>query len=271
MSTADRIGVDAGGTLIKAAVHREEKWIYRSFPLSQIDACAEWLHLISSERSIHLTGGKAGKLKERLRGRTSVIFPEFAVSAEGARQLIAYERDVVPDAFLLTNVGTGTSLNYVHSGKIDWMGGSGVGGGTIIGLSGLLTGIYDFDTLIQYASRGRRTMIDLTVARIYEGEEPPIAGDLTASNFGAVSKDSSSSSPEDQIASVIGLVAETVTSLSILAAQRAGVNTVIFAGSTFSGNELLTEIVKRYCAEWGITAMIPRHGAYCGAIGAACS
>ncbi|WP_028975999.1 type II pantothenate kinase [Sporolactobacillus terrae] len=267
----EKIGIDAGGTLIKVALQTEEGWLYRSFPSTRSDACADWLAHEYPERLVMLTGGRAAHLKEKLTDRFCSVLPEFAASAQGARQLLARECTTVPNRFLLTTVGTGTSLNYVHDGAMDWLGGSGVGGGTLMGLTGLLTGIYDFKTLLRYAARGKRDIIDLTVARIYEGEEPPIAGDLTASNFGALSENTRSLSPEDQIASIIGLVAETVTSLSILAAQKAEVDTVIFVGGALSGNKQLKEIAAQYCAQWGITAILPQNGVYCGAIGAACS
>ena len=42
-----------------------------------------------------------------------------------------------------------------------------IGGGTLIGLSNLLTGVRDFDKIIEMASRGDHTKVDMMVRDIY--------------------------------------------------------------------------------------------------------
>ncbi|MCQ2009337.1 MAG: type II pantothenate kinase [Sporolactobacillus sp.] len=262
-------GIDAGGTLCKIAMQTEKGWVYQSFPTKQIQKCISWLDTYCAHRCLCITGGKASMIREKLKRSDYTLIPEFSASCAGARELLAAEGHADLSDFILTNVGTGTSINHVKGMTQEWMGGTGVGGGTILGLSGLLTGVYNYSTLIQYAEHGKRDLIDLTVARIYEGEKPPIPGDLTASNFGAVSDEAASPSSADQIASVIGLVAETVTSLSVLAAQKADVKTIVYIGSSFVNNSLLRKIVTRYSGQWGFVPIIPQYGSFCGAVGAA--
>ncbi|MCO7127274.1 type II pantothenate kinase [Sporolactobacillus shoreicorticis] len=271
MVTIEKAGIDAGGTLCKVAMQTEKGWVYQSFPTKQMKECIRWLNTHCVHRHLCITGGKASIIRAKLKRQDLTLIPEFSASCAGARELLNNEGHTSLGDFILTNVGTGTSLNHVKGMKQEWMGGTGVGGGTLIGLSGLLTGVYDYSKLIQCAEHGKRDSIDLTVARIYEGETPPIPGDLTASNFGAASAESISPSPADQVASVIGLVAETVTSLSVLAAQKAEVKTVVYIGSSFVDNSLLQGIVTRYSRQWGLTPIIPEHGSFCGAIGAALS
>lgn len=47
-----------------------------------------------------------------------------------------------------------------------------IGGGTLIGLSNLLTGVKDFDKVIEMASRGDHTKVDMMVKDIYGDNSP---------------------------------------------------------------------------------------------------
>lgn len=271
MTITERAGIDAGGTLIKVAIQKRQGWYFQSFSIRQIDDCLTWLNERDAPLSLHITGGKAGMVQDKLNRQDKNSVPEFLASCNGARHLLALEGRTQLTDFILTNVGTGTSINLIQGETQEWVGGTGVGGGTLVGLSGLLTDIYDYPKLIQLAAQGHRDSVDLTVSRIYENETPPIPGDLTASNFGAVSSNDAAPSSADQVASVIGLVAETVTALSVMAAQKAGVDTVVYIGSSFVENPQLKKIVTRYSRQWGMTPIILREGSFCGAVGAALS
>ena len=50
-----------------------------------------------------------------------------------------------------------------------------IGGGTLMGLSNLLTGVKDFDQITQIAQTGDNSGVDMLVKDIY-GETSPIAG-----------------------------------------------------------------------------------------------
>ena len=68
------------------------------------------------------------------------------------------------------------------------VGGTMIGGGTLLGLSNLLTGVRDFDQIIQMAQSGANANVDMLVSDIY-GENSPfkdLAGDLLASSFAKV-------------------------------------------------------------------------------------
>lgn len=194
---------------------------------------------------------------------------EFEATCSGVRFLLA-RNAISEESYILTNVGTGTSIHHVEGDKQQRIGGTGVGGGTILGLSRLLTGLSDYEAIVQLAAKGARDRIDLKVSHIYEGAEPPIPGDLTASNFGHVLQLASIDdlTEEERLASVMGLVGETAATVSVLAAGQCRVSSVIFIGSTFIGNDLLQDVVKRYTKLRGASPLFIENGEYCGAIGA---
>lgn len=261
------IGIDAGGTLIKVACLKHGSLEFKKFPSSQLEYVASWINGFDTAK-ICITGGKAALLKSYLNQKASEIV-EFEATCNGVRYLLT-NNAISEKAYILTNVGTGTSIHHVDNNKQQRIGGTGVGGGTIMGLSQLLTGLTEYEAIVPLAAKGFRDRIDLKVSHIYEGAEPPIPGDLTASNFGnilpLVSTDQLTK--EDLLASVVGLVGETVATVSVHAAGQYGVTSIIFIGSSFIANDLLKEVVQRYTKLRGALPIFIENGEYCGAIGA---
>ena len=60
-----------------------------------------------------------------------------------------------------------------------------IGGGTLVGLANMMTGINDFDTIIELASQGDNTNVDMLVKDIYGKNSPfkELGEDLLASSF----------------------------------------------------------------------------------------
>lgn len=261
------IGIDAGGTLIKIAHMDRQSLLLKKFPVSELPKVATWINELGDAR-ICLTGGKAAALQALIQQKAAEMV-EFDATCSGVRYFLE-KQGITDSRYVLTNVGTGTSIHLVDGDDHRRLGGTGVGGGTLIGLSQLLTGLTDFEDIIHAAAAGSTDRIDLKVSHIYEGVEPPIPGDLTASNFGRMLQGASNSSlsREELAASVIGLVGETVATVSVLAAGQSGVTTVIFIGSSFSGNNPLKEVVQRYTRFRGATPLFIENGEYAGAIGA---
>lgn len=192
---------------------------------------------------------------------------EFEATCKGVLYLLREAEDM-PQEFVLTNVGTGTSVHIVKPGSHFRIGGTGVGGGTMLGLSRLLTEVSSYEQMARLAPQGIRDRVDLKVSQIYEGSEPPISGDLTASNFGNITGTPSGILAADYLASVIGLVGETVTTVSVHAAMQHGLSTIVYIGSSFIGNEALKKVVTDYTILRGAHPLILTNGEYSGAVGA---
>ncbi|WP_231637333.1 MULTISPECIES: type II pantothenate kinase [Bacillales] len=266
-----KIGIDAGGTLIKVAWMQSGALEFNKFPISQLENVAQQISGFDNAK-ICITGGKAALLKSYLSkeaAEKAAEIVEFEATCSGVRYLLA-KNAILEETYILTNVGTGTSIHHVGPSSQKRVGGTGVGGGTIMGLSQLLTGITDYETIVSSAVKGERDRIDLKVKHIYAGAEPPIPGDLTASNFGNILPlvAADQLSKEELLASVIGLVGETAATVSVLAAGQCGVSSVIFIGSSFIGNDLLKEVVQNYTKLRGASPLFIDNGEYCGAIGA---
>ena len=131
---------------------------------------------------------------------------------------------------LVVSLGTGTAV--VHASKekgIEYLGGTGVGGGTLMGLSKLLLKADNIDHIAEMAEEGSLANIDLCIGDIAEensmGRMPE---DLTASNFGNISD---IASKNDVARGILNLVFETVGMVAIFAARSRGVRDIVLTGN----------------------------------------
>lgn len=261
-----KIGIDAGGTLIKIAMLDGSNRTFKKYASAEIDTVIDMLNNNYADHDVYLTGGKAEYMKNRLTFNVTTCI-EFDATFRGLTALLK-EADIHLDRYVYLNVGTGTSFHQATSESQRRVGGSGVGGGTMMGLSYLLTGIDEFETIIERAKDGIRDNIDLKVHHIYNGKPSPIPGDLTASNFGHVLDTKNSAAAEDQLIAVIGLVAETVTAMAINLADAFDTKNMVFIGSTLLDNKVMTDIIYRYSELKNAKAYVVPNGEYSGALGA---
>ncbi|SFE79529.1 type II pantothenate kinase [Alteribacillus iranensis] len=266
----DCIGIDAGGTLSKIVYATEAEYGYKVFPTGNIQEINKWISQHFSDPHVQITGGKAGFFTEMLDFQTKKV-NEFVATCVGVKWLLEQEQMLAKTGkrFMVANVGTGTSIHYVDGDSYERIGGSGIGGGTLLGLTYLLTGEDDFKKILELSKKGNGKSLNITVGDIYSHETPPISGDLTASNFGNVSRMKHNHLPkEDFIAAVVRMIGETITTMSVQAADRLHTDSIVYIGSTFSGNNTLKEIIKGYTELRGKNAYFLEHGEYSGAIGA---
>ncbi|UBH22176.1 type II pantothenate kinase [Macrococcus armenti] len=261
-----KIGIDAGGTLIKIASYENDTFTFRKEKSTDIEKVAQWLKTVP-DATVALTGGKATYLNSLI-PQDAFQSIEFDATFRGIQSFLD-EKDIHLNKFVFSNVGTGTSIHFVDGQSQIRAGGTGAGGGMILGLSYLLTGISDFHTITEKALEGNRDIIDLKVKHIYKGDKTPIPGELTAANFGNVlhNKDTEQFTDADKIASVLGIVGETVTTVSIHAAREFGAEYVVYIGSSFLENKLLQDIVVNYTKLRNFKPYFIENGEYSGAVG----
>ena len=90
----------------------------------------------------------------------------YTVSAKKEKVFTAFEEDEGPK--ILVSIGSGVSIVKINSfDSFQRVGGTMIGGGTLIGLSNMMTGVKDFDRIIELASKGDHTKVDMMVSDIY--------------------------------------------------------------------------------------------------------
>lgn len=266
------IGIDAGGTLTKLAYLNDMNEIQlKHFPSNDLPAVIDWIHQQNDIQKIGLTGGRTEQVKLMLDSVKSVHYiVEFEATLKGVRYQLAKEGYQF-DKSIITNVGTGTSIHFMDEKEHMRVGGTGVGGGTLIGLAALTTGIHDYQEVLQLAKDGNRQGIDLLVQDIYQGMDTPseLKPTLTASNFGKVGiKEFEKYEQADILATVQGLVGEVITTLSIQLANQMDAEYILYIGTTLDHNDKLREIIADYTILKKKTPVFLEDHGFSGAIGA---
>ncbi|MDM5194061.1 type II pantothenate kinase [Bacillus hominis] len=263
------VGIDAGGTLTKIAYFNEmHKLVFEKFYSHEQGKIIDWLKKNKSITKLCITGGKGEQLQKRLSDSyETVTLNEFDATITGVHHILNEEKQSINN-FVLTNIGTGTSIHYVHDKQYVRAGGTGVGGGTIMGLSKLLTNIDHFEDVIPLTKTGSRKGLDITVGDIYGGILSPIDNSLTASNFGKSAITDSNYSSSDILATVQGLVGEVVTALSLQFAEAKNIDHIIYIGSTLCNNVHLQNIISNYTEYENKVPVFLQDDGYSGAIGA---
>ncbi|MCE5091089.1 type II pantothenate kinase [Staphylococcus devriesei] len=261
-----KVGIDAGGTLIKIVQESKNERTYHTELTTDIHKVIKWLNESSFE-SISLTGGNAGVIAENLNTTTNT-FVEFDASSKGLSILLKEQGHDITD-YIFANVGTGTSLHFFDGKQQRRVGGIGTGGGMIQGLGFLLTQISNYEDLTNLAQSGDRDAIDLKVKHIYKDTEPPIPGELTAANFGNVLHHLDAEfTAANKLASVVGVVGEVITTMAITVARENNTENVVYIGSSFNNNPLLREVIEDYTVLRGFKPFYIENGAFSGALGA---
>jgi type II pantothenate kinase len=154
------------------------------------------------------------------------------------------------------------------AGRVVRIGGTALGGGTLLGLGRRLAGCTDFAELCRLAERGDRWRVDLSVADVYAGgQTPPLAAELTASAFARLGREAGAR-PEDLAAALVWMVGENVALIAGGLAGAAGVDHIVVGGGTLHGNPLLHEAIADIAGRFGRHCTFLDDGAYGAALGA---
>ena len=211
-----------------------------------------------------LTGVGSSHLKEPIYALPCEKVSEFECVARGGLYLSHLDEAVV------VSMGTGTAI--VHAKKngndyiTNYLGGTGIGGGTLVGLSKIMLGMESIEHITELAADGSLDNVDLRIKDISSKESminlPP---DMTAANFGKVSDVASNA---DIALAIINMVFETAGMLAIFAARSLKTKDIVLTGNLAAmpmANELFTSLSPKF----GVNFIIPEKAQFATAIGAA--
>ncbi|MEA1993690.1 MAG: BadF/BadG/BcrA/BcrD ATPase family protein [Euryarchaeota archaeon] len=262
------VGIDIGGTTTDAVAIKNHKIlkivsVTANDPLAAASGALGKLVTsldkpLDEIRTIAATGGGSRFLKDTLLGVPVKHIDEITAIGKGGITLAEKKQGVV------VSMGTGTAVACVKD-EIRHFGGSGIGGGTLQGLSRMLLNISNIQTLDDLAERGNLKKVDLTVGDIAGGSVGVIPSDATASNFGKIDD---TVEKEDIAKGIINMVSQTVGVIAIFAARACGLNDVIFTGKGMALSEV-RQSMHSIQPLFDKNFIIPERGEYATAIGAA--
>jgi len=163
------------------------------------------------------------------------------------------------------SLGTGTSILLITDGASKRIGGSALGGGTLLGLGQLLLGTTRFEEIATLAVRGDRRNVDLLVGDIYERDEIPLSRELNASSFAKLA----SRRPEDLAHALTGMIGENLGLICAHLAQLHGAESILYCGSTVTRNPALRAVLSNLGRMTSRAVAFLERGGFGGAVGAA--
>lgn len=213
---------------------------------------------------IMMTGAGSRAIQSPIYNRECKSVSEFSSTGIGGLYLSGLDEAIV------VSLGTGTAIIHAkraENGAVtEYLGGTGVGGGTILGLSRKMLGIGSIEHLEQLSEGGDLGQVDLRIKDISKsGTFKGVNENLTASNFGNLSD---LASKKDIALGIFNMVAETVAMMSIFAARQFGIKDIVMCGNLTSIKPVCDTFAS-LAPTFGVNFIVPEMSQYGTVIGAA--
>jgi len=263
------VGIDIGGTTTDAVAMKDGK-ILSIVSITAGDAITaaagalgklvEGLQMPLSEvNTIAITGVGSNSIGRQLLGIPVTKVDEFTAIGTGGSFLSGIGNAIV------VSMGTGTAFVKVDGDAISHWGGTGIGGGTLLGLSKSMINISHINTLTKKAENGDLNKIDLTVGDIVGGPINGLPEHATASNFGNISDEANDA---DKALALINLVIQTIGVFAVFSARANNLKDIVLTGKLTRIRQA-QDIISGVGKLFGTNFYIPENADYSTAIGAA--
>ena len=263
------IGIDVGGSITKIVGLKEGELITpmsvkANDPVASLfGAFGKFIDSneisLSDIKQIMITGVGASYIDRDIYGISTTKTEEFLANGLGGLYMTKLKKAVI------VSMGTGTSIISAQGDQIEHLGGTGIGGGTIVGLSDIMLGIRSIKGITKKSEGGDLRNIDLMVGDISKAVLPNLPPDTTASNFGNVTDKPSDS---DIALGILNLVFQSIAMMAVFASKSTGSNDIVLIGNlaTIKSCDDVFNTVK---AITGVNFIIPENAEFATAVGAA--
>lgn len=265
------VGIDIGGSTTKIAGFREDSMLIPvqisadSAVASLFGAFGKFLYdndlQLTDIGQVNLTGVGSSEIRQDIYGVPTFRVDEFSANGVGGGYFAGNKTE-----FMVVSMGTGTSFVEVRNNVPRHLGGIGIGGGTITGLSKLMLNTNDVGKIQELASGGKVGNIDLRIGDISKNPQPGLDLEITASNFG---KASSRANCEDKAAGIVHMVIETICQTAVLISNGTDIKDFVLIGNLINFPECwnVCEMIRTMYPH--VNFIIPEDGEYGTAIGTA--
>ena len=264
------IGIDVGGSTTKIVGLNEGEIISPMFitatdPVSSLfGAFGKYIYSnnisLSDIEHVMITGVGSAYVEGNIYGLPTSKADEFQSDGLGAH----FGSKL--DKLIVVSMGTGTTLIQVEGDKIRYLGGLGMGGGTLMGLSSLLLKTTNIDTIQELAERGNVKNVNLQIEDICKNDREGLPLHATASLFGKVAN--SHACDEDIAIGIYYLVIQTIGCAAVLSALNSGIKDIVPIGNLAQIPQCRI-IFKMIEDLYKVRFHIPEHAEFRTAIGAA--
>ncbi|MBQ3100515.1 MAG: type II pantothenate kinase [Clostridia bacterium] len=266
------IGIDVGGSTTKIVGFNKDGALIEPLMVRATDPVTSiygGFGRFTSENGLRLneigrvavTGVGSSYVSEPIYGLDCETAPEFNSVGRGGLYLSGLDEAIV------VSMGTGTA--FIHAkrgGEIRHLGGTGVGGGTLMGLAKKMLEMEDIDNIVALAEMGDLDRVDLRIHDITKGDVMPgMPADLTAANFGKLSD---LARKEDLALGIINMIFETAGMMALFAARSNGLRDIVVTGNMTSIS-VAKRVFDMLSKVYGVNYIIPENSQFATAVGAA--
>lgn len=272
------IGIDVGGTTTKIVGFRchngekpvliEPQFVRATDPVTSAYGAFGRFTMeneisLSEIDSALITGAGASVIEKPIYSVGLKRVSEFDCIGRGGLYLSGFDEAIV------VSMGTGTAIVYAKDlgGEVrtEYLGGTGVGGGTVIGLTRKILGVDNIEHIEQLCEGGDLNNIDLRIRDIsgknqYDGMDAT----LTASNFGKLSD---IASKQDIALGIANMVAETIGMMAVFAARSFKIKNIVLTGNLASIKPIHDRLLGMN-QNFDVNFVIPNMAQYATVIGA---
>lgn len=263
------VGIDIGGSTTKIVGFDNGKLfspllVKATDPLSSVyGALGRFLNenglYLSDVDNIRITGVGSSFVEGDIFGIPTYRVDEFLAIGRGGLLLSNLKKAII------VSMGTGTAYVIADGDRVQHIGGTGVGGGTLLGLSNRMLNVRNFTDLVDMAKDGNLKHVDLTIADISHNDVAGLTKETTASNFGKISD---LATKADIALGIINLVFQTIGMLAVFASRKENVGDVVLTGNLANVPQART-IFDDLTKLFNINFHIPPHAEFATAAGAA--
>ncbi|MCQ2432068.1 MAG: type II pantothenate kinase [Clostridia bacterium] len=273
------IGIDIGGSTTKIVGFTENMELIEPMSVRATDpitsvygAFGKFLSVnaldLTDVEKVMITGVGSSYINKPLYGLSCSNVTEFQCVGRGGIYLSGLTEAII------VSMGTGTAIthcsfpNTMLQPDVTYLGGTGVGGGTLMGLSKKMLGMDNVDHIAALAEDGNLDNIDLRIKDITSKDIlPGMPGNMTAANFGKVTD---LAGKADMALGIINMIFETAGMLSIFAARSYNIKDIVLTGNLTTLPQA-EPIFGTLSEMFHVNFRIPEHSRYATVIGAALS
>ncbi len=263
-----RIGIDIGSSTTKIVAFEKERMLEPmvvradSQVASLYGAFGRYLYEngldLENVEGVYITGVGSKHVEKPVYGCPTYKIDEFIATGTGGYYLTDKKEVIV------VSMGTGSFFVKVTESEMKHLGGVGLGGGTISGLSSIMLNTNDIHEIAEMSRKGDVGEIDLRIGDLAKEKLPGLNLEVTASNF---AKADAQSKQEDVAAGIVHLVLENVCQTAILASINTGIKDYLLIGGLTKFIEC-RELAQAFKNLWDVEISIPEYSDYATAIGA---
>jgi len=243
------VSIDVGTSKIKVVKYKHEQFYFEEYHRRELEYVISRA-IEKDYEAVLITGSGAATIAdEQLECLGNAILIYRLNELECVANIIKHEGY---SEGLVVNIGTGTSFLYYNKGEYQHVSGTGMGGGTFVGLAKRLLNLSDLSQMEKLATRGSLEKVNMVINDIYTEKLGWLEEDITVANFAKHSM-----APEDIALGIHSMVIEPIMSITKGINHFKPMSTIIFTGGVMN-NHIMVSLVQKYARFFHIQ-FIPYH------------